>query len=687
MDALSKVDKSFGEARKKAEQFAAATKDISASANSAGQAAAKAAPKMNKFASSIARIAKYRAIRAVIRAIVNAIKEGWENFAEFSKRTGEKQLDFANKLKAVQSAGNTMKSQLGAAFATLFANVQPILLKLIELATNLANVLTMLFARLGGASGWYKATNGANAAANAIDNAGNAAKKALKYLAPFDELNVLPSNDSGGGGGGGSGGGGGADYEWIEFDKIDIGDGIASVMDTIKNFFTNAASWIEGVDWQNLASNIVSGIATALGKVDWAGITKAVSEFLGAALGAVAGFLTGAMASLVESIDTDIYNLFHNDDGTKKTGQEIVNGIWEGIKTAISSAGTWIKDNIFTPFINGFKAAFGIASPAKEMEGPGEMVAEGILAGILKPFTAIGTWLNEHIVQPIKDYFGKTDFTMPFSLNIPEGFTEKLKAIKDAWDSITSKKPKLEPKLKGWKDATQKKLDKLKAAWGKIVDQDGTLTAKLNNKADLDVLDALKAAWSKVTDVTAMFTAELSAKQGVKDFVAAWNKLGNKALEIKASLADNIKNAWNKVANAWNGNSILSALGKLPVIAANGGVFNSGQLIIARESGPEIVGQFGSKTGVMNNQQIVAAVSNGVARAVAGLTFSVSSAPQSTYVNNEANEETLYRAMLRALNAADREPVEVNLDGQTIYRSVVRRNRMNTAATGVNALA
>ena len=49
---------------------------------------------------------------------------------------------------------------------------------------------------------------------------------------------------------------------------------------------------------------------------------------------------------------------------------------------------------------------------------------------------------------------------------------------------------------------------------------------------------------------------------------------------------------------------------------ANGGMINSGQLFLARESGAELVGQYGSGAAVMNNQQIVKAVSDGVYRAV-----------------------------------------------------------------------
>ena len=52
---------------------------------------------------------------------------------------------------------------------------------------------------------------------------------------------------------------------------------------------------------------------------------------------------------------------------------------------------------------------------------------------------------------------------------------------------------------------------------------------------------------------------------------------------------------------------------------ANGGFPETGEMFVAREAGPELVGRIGSRTAVANNDQIVQAVSNGVANAVASV--------------------------------------------------------------------
>ena len=48
---------------------------------------------------------------------------------------------------------------------------------------------------------------------------------------------------------------------------------------------------------------------------------------------------------------------------------------------------------------------------------------------------------------------------------------------------------------------------------------------------------------------------------------------------------------------------------------ATGGFVDNGQLFVAREAGPEMVGTINGKTAVANNDQIVAGIASGVASA------------------------------------------------------------------------
>ena len=729
MKALDKATEKFKDGRKNAEAFATACNSIKTQTESVARGAEKSASGMSKFAASIARIAKYRMIRAVIRGIVDAVKEGADNFYKFSQAAG---APFAAAMDKVKSSASIMTNQIGSAFGELYQNIAPIINSLIGLVTKFANVLTMIFAKLGGKSGWYKATEGAEALADAVGGAGQAAKEAMRYLAPFDELNRLPAdNKTSSGGGASASNSGGGNYEWVPFEEYDIGDGMADFFAHIRDAFNDMSEWIQGVDWLHLASTIVTEVSDALSKVDWAGLTSAIAEFFGSAIGAVSGFLVGALADLVTWISDKIYDLFHNDDGTVKSGEEIVAGIWKGITQAIANAYSWIKTNIFDPFIDGFKKAFGIASPAQEMVGPGEMIAQGILAGIKKPFETIGEWIMDNVVNPVKEFFSgeQFDFEFPFKIDLSNFSIDNLKSFKSVWDKIKSHKATLTVKKTGTKDSVFTKiagawekiftkdaslnadlisnvdfdlLEKIKEAWGSLKKKTANLTANLkgtssktftkvkdawagiNTKASTltatlvksfneDTLASIKESWSGLKSKTATFTAKLSATDTVKKFVTAWNNLKDKTLELKAQISETVTAAWNRAANAWNSNSVLSRLGTLPTLA-RGGVVDQATWI-----GNAIVGEAGREAIVPleRNTEWIGMVASGIIKQL-----NQSAAGQT---DNTALADALYNAMSRALaeNTDDR---DIILDGNVVYNAMLNRNRREIFRSGRNPM-
>lgn len=82
---------------------------------------------------------------------------------------------------------------------------------------------------------------------------------------------------------------------------------------------------------------------------------------------------------------------------------------------------------------------------------------------------------------------------------------------------------------------------------------------------------------------------------------------------IRDSLSNALKGASASLKTTINGQTIT--VGNI-VAAANGGIFDfPGQLFIAREAGPELVGTMGGSTAVANNDQIVEGIKGGVAQA------------------------------------------------------------------------
>lgn len=80
-----------------------------------------------------------------------------------------------------------------------------------------------------------------------------------------------------------------------------------------------------------------------------------------------------------------------------------------------------------------------------------------------------------------------------------------------------------------------------------------------------------------------------------------------------------------------------------PITAyANGGLPDAGQMFVAREAGPEMVGTIGGHTAVMNNDQIVASVSAGVYQAVVSAMGGQSDRPIVLNVNGKEFAKATY---------------------------------------------
>lgn len=85
--------------------------------------------------------------------------------------------------------------------------------------------------------------------------------------------------------------------------------------------------------------------------------------------------------------------------------------------------------------------------------------------------------------------------------------------------------------------------------------------------------------------------------------------------------------------------------------ASGGLIGTSGQMFIAREAGPELVGTIGGNSAIMNNDQIVASVSAGVASAVASVLGGQGSNPIDVTI--KVDSEVLYRAVRKGERKAN----------------------------------
>lgn len=182
-----------------------------------------------------------------------------------------------------------------------------------------------------------------------------------------------------------------------------------------------------------------------------------------------------------------------------------------------------------------------------------------------------------------------------------------------------------------------------------------------------------------VSDVTQKFTeikTSISKKLGeaweaVKDFfsVSEWKK---KVTDAMQAIKDNFKlPSFPKIKLdvTYDANigpvkkAVCTALGLdgWPNLKwstyAEGGFPAEGQMFIAREAGPELVGNIGGKSAVANNDQIVDAVSQGV-----------------------------YRAVVQAMSQSGEQTVEAKVNDKVLFEAIVNRARQETMRRGYNPL-
>lgn len=292
--------------------------------------------------------------------------------------------------------------------------------------------------------GLFKSANAFKSAKNSMSGMAKSAKEINKQLAGFDEMNILQDNSSSGGGGGGG-----------TMPSIDLADATGlkdfNPIKWLKDILEKVRNWIYSIDWQELGSSVYEGIKSFFTDIDWAGIFDSVFETIGAILGGIAGFVVGFLSDAW----TDISNYFTKwiDEATEN-GHSVIYGLLLGIGNAVYNIGAWIYEHIFKPFIDGFKKAFGIASPSKVMEEQGIFIIDGLKEGIgniweklkeafenfktkiLETFSKI--WENiKKVFEPVGEFM-KEKFNNAFT-KIKEVFNPIINFFSDIWNRIKSK--------------------------------------------------------------------------------------------------------------------------------------------------------------------------------------------------------------------------------------------------------
>jgi len=519
---------------------------------------------LGKFVKRLGSVMMRMAAMKLIRGTIDGFKKGLEELAKTSKSS-------AKAMNTIKAAGGSIKMALGAALMPIVKALAPVFVRLAGVISSAANALARFFAVVTGQS-TYTAVNFSDSLDDVADSAGGAGKAVKGALADFDELIVLGKQAGGGGGSGGTEETLSTVSDLTAFSElgsrireaIEAGDwqGVGSAFagklneainswdpaataqklsNGIKNALDVAIGLLENTDWRKLGQKI----ATFIEEIDWNGISDKLFEAFGAAVGGLGSFLAGLFSDAWQSVK-NWFNAYSFDED----GNFIISGFLKGIGDALVNIGTWIKEHIFDPFITGFKKAFGISSPAKEMEGPGEYVGQGILSGIAAPFKAIGTWIKEHIVDPIKNWFANNSIGTVASAGIG--------LIKSGWSTVADwVKTSLGP-------AVSKAVGVAKSGWTTISDWVNKNLGSAVSKA----IGVTKSGWatiySWITD-SANFGAAVS--KGIGVVRSGWTTISNwiNGSWMGAALSKAIgvaRSGWNTLTSWISGSYMGTALSK-----------------------------------------------------------------------------------------------------------------------------
>lgn len=338
---------------------------------------------------------------------------------------------------------------------------------------------------------------------------------------------------------------------------------------------------------------VVGGIAEfVLGLKEWIETGEATNEILtqmsiGVLLiGAAIALLTGGwIPLLVAAIVAGIIWVVGKWDE-----------IWAWVTETASAIATWFTDNIATPIGNGFafvkQAVIDAFTNAKSW--------------IITTWSNLKKWVAEKVTDPIAETFTNLKKT------ITDVFTKAKRKIKESWRSIAE-----------WFDTY-------------VASPIATVFDNIFGSIESGIISAVNWCIDRINDFVGAINSVIEAVNMIPGVELS-------TISTIQHIGDDQRRENRAKENGSFGRD--TDITYIPQESsgrrfASGGLPSVGEMFIARESGPELVGSIGNRSAVANNDQIVEAVSDGV-----------------------------YRAVTAAMQGSGgrHTPLVINLDGKTIY--------------------
>lgn len=547
-----------------------ATKEAAKGVKELSKEAKKSQSPLSVLVSSLKRIAFYRMIRAVIKAITQAFQEGLEQAYLFSSMISTEGVRFSQSLDRMKASSNQMKGQLGAAFAALLTALEPILTALINLVTRAADAVTQLLSAFTGKT-YLKAGQTAAKFSDAMDKGAKSAKEWKNQLLGFDEINRLEApSDSGSS----SGSDPTAGYTFVD---TPINERYLQMVQRMRDFINsiNFQPLLESLNRLKQSFNEFIEVLLRGGKWAWDNILKPLTHWT---IEKLAPELVGTLASAFDLLTAVLKRL-----------APVFDYLWRNIFQPLFSF-------IGNVAIKTLKAFNGLMQKLADLVGgkvsfkqfidgltDSEVVLGGVIIllgglGLIGLLSSLSTLITGTVVKAVAGLSAALTFLSanPVVLAIA-AFAALVTAgvlVYKHWDELKAKAIEIQQALHD---------------------------AAYNGKLDwMDLVYAI--VWSITAPIDAI-AALISWIKGLIDWIkAALEGLG--ILQHENQIAQGTTTSGNYGGSHSSGNF------------AQGGFPDEGQMFVARENGPEMVGTIGGRTAVANNDQIVEGIRQGVFEAV-----------------------------------------------------------------------
>jgi hypothetical protein len=442
---------------------------------------------------------------------------------------------------------------------------------------------------------------------------------------------------------------------------IFVGTGIGLVIDKLIPDFSNLSKG-------EIQSLITSGISGAIG--------FAVGFGLGGFAGGVLGLVIGVgLSIIVNEYRDDIKKWWKEKVApwfTKERWQKLGDDAGQGLKTKWNEFKDWWSNTAIVKWWNEHVAPwFTLAR--------WQTLADNIRQGIVNKWDELVRWWNTLGIVRWWNEDVKPWFTLARWLELAASIKDSIKTawagmvnkwktdISDWWENDVKKWFKFETWQQLGKDALDGLLGGLGDLWEKGKELGSELIGGFRSRDGLDshspslafkeagldavagfdvgfgdlstVVDVTRKALSSILGETDKFSSNVTgklaalfdaissglatSKSKMNSFTADTAKMfetmaarSNTAIQSIISNLDaiprNIRTVHTVVTQSVSGGSSSSGVNKF----AAGGFPVPGQLFVAREAGPELVGTMGGRTAVANNDQIVEGIREGVYDAV-----------------------------------------------------------------------